>query len=357
MALLVSVPLLFVPTKLWPQTQQAQLNSGQRNHLGNSRQSGTTLPQEYRVGANDVLDINVFEAPELNRSLHVSAGGEISMPLIGSVQAAGLTTQELERALDAKFSEYIKRPQVGVVVTAIHSHPVSVLGAVKDPGTFQLDAPTTLLQILSKAGGLADDAGGEILVMRGGADPAEPNPQEGSSRLFDSASTVAGKTAAPKIQHSESDGAVAKRTLTVNVDHLMESGNPEYNIPIFPGDIITVNHAGIVYVVGGVNRPGGFVMKSNENMTVLKALALAEGLKATSAKSHARIIRMDQETGRRTEIAINLGKMLSGKSADAPLEASDILFVPNSAGKSALLRGTEAAIQTASGVIIWHRYQ
>lgn len=307
------------------------------------------MPDDYRIGAQDLLEVSVFEAPELNRSLRVSAGGEISMPLVGPVQAAGMTARELEKILDARFSKFIKDPQVGVYVRAIQSHPISVLGAVKNPGTFQLQAPMTLLQVLSKAGGLADDAGDEVLIMRGAASLWDTGPSDNSIQQDSLASPV------PSVV-GRSDASGPKGTFKVNLHNLLESGNPVYNVTVYSGDIVTVNHGGIVYVVGGVNRPGGFVMKNNERMTVLKAIALAEGLKGTSAKGRTRIIRADQSSGRRVEIPINLGRILSGKAADAPLEASDILFVPDSTGKRALLKGAEAAVQTASGVLIFHQY-
>ena len=113
--------------------------------------------------------------------------------------------------------------------------------------------------------------------------------------------------------------------------------------------------AGIVYVVGEVRKPGGFVLKSNENISVLQAIALAEGLSRTAAKGHARIIRTDEGTGQRKEIALDLGKVLAGKAPDPILQAKDIVFVPNSAARSALTRGLEVTLQTVSGVVIFRR--
>src|SRR5690348_10196147 len=169
--------LLLVPWGPRSQAQQSQsagkpIQSATQTSQVSSNPSGAERPEltpDYQIGAQDVLEVNVFEAPELNRSLRVSASGKISMPLIGSVQAAGLTVAELENSLGEKYSKYIEEPQVGVLVSAVQSHPVSVLGAVKNPGTFQLQTPTTLLQILAKAGGLTPDAGGEVWIMRGGA--------------------------------------------------------------------------------------------------------------------------------------------------------------------------------------------
>jgi polysaccharide export outer membrane protein len=134
---------------------------------------------------------------------------------------------------------------------------------------------------------------------------------------------------------------------------LVESADSALNVPVRPGDIVKVPRAGIVYVVGEVQKPGGFVLQNNENISVLQALALAEGPTHTSAISRARIIRTDPSTGDRTEIPMNLGKILSGKKPDAFLQPKDIVFVPNSAAKSVFYRGSEAALQTATGVAIY----
>jgi polysaccharide export outer membrane protein len=149
--------------------------------------------------------------------------------------------------------------------------------------------------------------------------------------------------------------AVSAEAVEINLKDLLESGDPSFNVPVFPGDIVKVNRAGIVYVVGEVQKPGGFVLKSNENISVLQALALAEGLTRTSAKSHARIIRTEESSGQRTEIPIDLGKILAGKSEDPMLQPKDIVFVPNSAARSALYRSAEAAISIVTGVVIWRR--
>ena len=301
---------------------------------------------EYRVGAQDVVDINVFEAPELNRSLRVSANGEIAMPLIGAVQASGLTAREIESSLEEKLRAYVNDPHVGVQVTGVESHPVSVLGAVNQPGVFQIRGPKTLLEMLSMAQGLADEAGDKVLVMRGaGLESATGGESKSESAEKD-----------PPGDPSSGTGVKAedKNTIEVNLRQLLDSADPRYNVPIYFGDIVKVVRAGIVYVVGSVQKPGGFVMRTNEQMSVLKALALAEGLTSTAGRKHSRIIRTDPATGQRSEFPIDLGKILDGKKPDVPLQAADIVFVPKSGGKAAFYRGTEAAIATASGVLIFH---
>jgi len=320
-----------------------------------SDQALATEAGEYRIGAHDLLEINVFEAPELNRSLRVSAGGEISMPLLGSIQSAGLTAQDLEGALERRLHTYMKDPHVSVFVNTIESHPVSVVGAVKKPGVFQIRGPKTVLEMLSLAEGLGEDAGDEVLVMRGAglrfvADSARGQNAAGSVPV-----TLPADPPPPRPSRSEAaDESTSASTIHIKLQDLLESGDPQFNVAVFPGDIVKVKRAGAVYVVGDVKKPGGFPVKNDREMSVLKAIALAEGLTTTSAKSRTKIIRTDEKTGERLEIPIDLGKIFAGKVADPPLKPSDIVFVPNSSGKSVFYRGTEAAIATATGFIIFH---
>jgi polysaccharide export outer membrane protein len=303
-------------------------------------------PGDYRIGPQDLLDINIFEAPELNRTVRVSENGEVSMPLLGGIQVAGLTARQLEAAMAARLREYLKDPHVSVMVTAIESHPISVIGEVNKPGVFQVRGSKTLLEMLSMAQGLAPEAGDEVLVMR--------------SAGFNRASDAEQKTVAPG--HSPSGNASADEsalkespeTVSINLRHLLNSRDPKFNVPVYAGDIVKVTRAGIVYVVGAVKRPGGFTVKGNEQMSLLKAIALAEGLSSTSSKGRTRIIRTDESSGKRSEIAVDVGKILDGKEPDMNLQAADIVFIPNSAGKSVLYKGTEAIVATASGLVIFH---
>ena len=139
----------------------------------------------------------------------------------------------------------------------------------------------------------------------------------------------------------------------VNLWELMESKNAALNLLVYPGDIVKVTTAGLVYVVGEVKKPGGFVLKNNQNISLLQALALAEGLTRTSATSQARIIRTDPKTGKRVEIPVNLGKILASKASDPGLQPKDIFFIPNSSAKSAFYRGAESAVSMATGVAIY----
>jgi polysaccharide export outer membrane protein len=282
----------------------------------------------YRIGPEDLLQISVFEAPALNRTVRVSADGEISLPLLGVVQAAGLTSRQLEAALEGFLRRsYMKDPHVSVFVEEIKSHPVSVFGAVGKPGVYQIRGAKTLVEVLSMAQGLAGDAGDTVIVERGGQ--ASPTS---------SASTAAGPQA-----------------IRIPLEALLESGKPRDNVLVYPGDVVKVTRAGIVYVVGEVKKPGGFTLKTNENISVLQALALAEGLTRTSAAKHALIIRTIKASGDREEIPIDLDKILKGRAPDPLLRSRDVVFVPDSTGRAAFYRGAEAALSIAGSVIVYRR--
>jgi len=301
---------------------------------------------EYRIGADDLLDITVFEAPEMNRTLRVSSNGEISLELLGPVKASGLTPQELETVLQEMLRKtYIKNPHVGVFVRELQSRAISVVGAVKMPGVYQIRGAKTVIEALSMAQGLSDDAGDTVLIMRGAGSPAAGGPDAQSNAQIPAEQTGGIVSPGGKNEIDE-----------INLKNLLESSNFALNVPVHPGDIVKVTRAGIVYVVGEVAKPGGFPLKSNENISVLQALALAEGLTRTSAKSRARIIRTDLTTDKRIEIPVDLGKVLASKAPDLMLQPKDIVFVPNSLGKVALYQGTQAALTAATGVAIYGRW-
>ena len=319
-----------------------------------SGSSANSSTHDYRIGAEDLLEIAVFEAPELDRTLRVSANGQISLPLLGSSQAAGLTSRELEVVIQELLRRsYMKDPHVSVFVKDMQSHPVSVFGAVKKPGVFQIRGSKRLIEVLSMTEGLSDDAGDTVVVMR------QAQPAGTTVPMVDG-----GPASAPALQEKAGNGAatqavaggsVSRETLNINLKDLLNSPDSRSNVLIYPGDVIKVTPAGVVYVVGEVKKPGGFVLKTNENISVLQALALAEGPTRTSARSRVRIIRNDGTTGARVEIPIDLGKILAGKLPDPILLPKDIVFVPNSAGRSVLYRGAEAAIGLGTGMAIYRR--
>ncbi|PYT84038.1 MAG: hypothetical protein DMG41_28720 [Acidobacteria bacterium] len=308
-------------------------------------------PQDYRIGFDDVLDISVFEAQELNREVRVSSAGDISLPLLESVYAAGLTPRELELVLEELLRRtYMKDPHVSVFVREMQSHPVSVLGAVRKPGVFQVRGSKTLLEILSLAEGLADDAGETVIIMRG-AGLQNNASRDAEMAPFAKDNAREENTAGPD---PSKHGFPSENIVQVNLKDLLDSSNVHQNPIVNPGDIVKVQRAGIVYVVGEVQRPGGFVMKSNEKISVLQVIALGGGLMRTASKAGARIIHTDEQSGKREQTPIDLAKILAGKAPDPMLEARDIVFVPNSAAKTTFSKGLEVAAQTLTGLLIFH---
>ncbi|MEJ2007965.1 MAG: polysaccharide export protein [Acidobacteriota bacterium] len=326
----------------------ADLNRRLQQLVNSAVSSAQDAPSrgDYHIGPNDQLAINVLEAPDLSVAVRVTADGNISLPLLGTIRAAGMTPRELALVLQALLRRsYMKDPQVTVTVIEMQSHSVSVLGAVQKPGVFQVRGTKTLLEMLSMAGGLATDAGDAVLVMRGAsAEFVRDNaPQFRDVKAAEVRAPEAGREGI-----STPDKTGNKDTIEVSLKRLLDSGDPRYNVPIYPGDIIKVKAAGIVYVVGDVHRPGGYPVKDNEHITVLQVLALGEGLAPNAAKSKAKVIRIAQN-GEQVELPVHLGKILSGKSPDLPLHPRDILFVPKNGAKAV---GSDL-FQTMSRWIIW----
>ena len=281
---------------------------GPQDASGASRTAAAAVPQPlYRIGPDDLLSVSVLQATELNQSVRVSTAGDISMPLIGNVLAAGLTTQELERDIEARFREkFIRDPDVSVIVTEVHSRGVSVVGSVRRPGIVQINGTTLLLELISLAGGLADDAGDSVVILR--------------ARGGDGVTTP--------------DHATVPDAIEVDLKRLMEARDQRANIAVHPGDVVNVRAAALVYVVGAVRKPGAFSVRGNDQLTVLRALALGEGLLPIAAKSGAVVVRTN-DRGDRVEFPVDLEAVLKGRGEDVPLEAQDVLFVPTSGGKVA----------------------
>ena len=294
---------------------------------------------DYRIGPEDLLEISVLEAPDLNRTVRVSDDGTISLALLGSIQTAGLTTRELQTDLQERLrNTYMKDPQVSVFVQEMRSHPVSVFGAVEKPGVYQIRSAKTLIEVLSMAQGLAIDAGETVIVMRHPGDTADPalisllGPT--SPLTTDRSSGAADSSGGPSgLATTESSGT---ESISINLKDLLDSSNPHSNVLVYPGDLVKVSRAGIVYVVGQVRKPGGFLLKTNENVSVLQAIALAEGLAPNAKGKEARIFLAGGTSEAPKELDINLDKIMAGKAPAPFLRPDDVLFIPNSAGKETL---------------------
>ena len=322
---------------------QAQTPKPVDTPLGAGRsQTSTAVPpgpaDDYLIGPDDLLNVFILDVPELSREYRVSTTGTVTFPMLSDpVAAAGVTLSQFSELLasELKTKGLVSDPHVTTSVDQSRLHTVAITGAVKRPQIYQVFTHTTLLDVLSQAEGLADDAGNIAIVHRG--------------ELGVHAQGLNSHT----VLTAEQDEAA--HTVTVDLKRLMGSDDPKLNLDLYPGDRITVPRAGVVYVVGAVNKPGGFTMTpSSHGITVLQAIALAENTKGTAQPDQSIIIRNDPQSPEgRKQIPIDLKKILRGKSPDPTLQAEDILFVPDSTGKRVLHRGIESILQVTTGVAIY----
>jgi polysaccharide export outer membrane protein len=264
------------------------------------------------IGAGDLLEMSVFDTPELSGKLRVSNTGDISLPLVGSLHLGGLKAEEAQNLIRQKLIDgsFLKDPQVTVFIAEYATQNVSVLGEVKNPGIYPAFGSHHLLDYISLAQGLTPLASTRVTVTPAGH-PDDP-------------------------QHVKmTAGATPK---------------PENNPQILPGDTIFVERAGVIYVIGDVARPGGFPLDHDEQLTILQAVALAQGTNSTAAKGSAKLIRTTSSG--RQEVPINLKKILSAKATDLAMQDNDILFVPSSAARNAM-KDIETALPTAAAATIY----
>jgi polysaccharide export outer membrane protein len=289
-------------------------------------------PSTYTLGPGDQLTFNGVAADEIaNKPFRIDADGQLSLPMVGRLTAAGLTLPQFEEALNRRLAIYIREPQVVATIAEFRSQPVSVVGAVRTPGTHQLEGQKTLMEMIALAGGFREDAGNVINITR--------EMQFGMIPL-------------PK---ATTDSSNKFSVAELEIGQFLEAKNPAHNIYIMPHDVISVPKGDLVYVIGGVNKAGGFVLAEKENMSVLQALSLAQGLDRTADSKHAKVFRLRSDEEQRIEIAVNVKKILDGTSLDVPLQAGDILFIPDSTVKRVGMRTMEAIVQMGTGIVIWRR--
>jgi polysaccharide biosynthesis/export protein len=292
--------------------------------------AATAKQEDYVIGSGDLLGVEVFDVAELTRDVRVNESGFVSLPLIPvKIHAAGLTAFQFQDTVAELLQSngLVSNPQVSVSVKERHGEPITMAGAVKTPTIIQAVGRVTLLEGLSQAGGVAADAGENIVITRP-AHAADPNDPSASD-------------AAPS-------------TITVSLNQLLDSGDPKYNITLLGGDVVNVSRAGIVYAVGAVRQNGGFVMTNDhEQMSVLKLLALSGGLVPTAKSHNAVILRRNVETGQRQQVPVDVRKILTLKADDVLMVQNDILFVPDSVADKALRRTGEIAISLATGAALY----
>jgi len=271
----------------------------------------TNLANPLRIGTGDLVEVSVYNVPELSTKARVSSNGEIYLPLVDYVPVGGLTVDQAQALIQKRLSEggFVKNPHVSVFVQEYASQGASVLGEVMRPGNYPVLGQQRLFDVISAAGGFTEKAGQSIVVTH----------------------------------RNQMDKPVSVPLARNATD------SPEGNIPVFPGDTIVVRKADVVYVVGEVGRPSGFLMDGG-HLTVLQAIALAGGTTRTAKLGGAKILRKGPAGISQTPV--ELKKILQAKAPDLSMQADDILFVPTSATKAAAGRTMDAVFQTASALSI-----
>ncbi len=252
--------------------------------------------KEYKIGPKDLLEITVFELPELNQTARVSEDGSISLPLLGRVMIEGLTKEELEKKLAGLLEEkYLRQARVTVFIKEYQSNRVSVIGAVGKPGMYELIGRVSLLEMISQAGGLTDRAASELYILREGEDETQTK-------------------------------------LAIDLNDLIINNNQKLNIQLMPKDVINIPIDQIinVFVFGAVRNPGALQAKLSKRITLLQAIAQAGGTAEGASKSGIVIKRKDNKTGKATEIKVNLKDIIKGKKPDIELQEGDVVYVPES---------------------------
>lgn len=278
-------------------THQSQTPPPQAQSQGpaQDQEAKDVFVKAYRIGPGDLLEIKVFEVEQLNQVVRVSEDGTVTLPLLGQVRIEGSTQSGVVQKLTALLqAKYVKNPQVTVFIKEYKNQQVAVIGAVEKPGSYELVGRKNLLQVISQAGGLTDQASDEIFVLRGGQN---------------------GKTS----------------SIAIDLRDLLVNGNQKLNIPIEPNDVVNVpvDREIKVFVFGRVTQPGALKFKISERVTLLKAIAQAGGLAEGARKGAVTITRKDK-AGKEQKIRVDLGDVLSGKTKDMLLEEGDVVFVPES---------------------------
>jgi polysaccharide biosynthesis/export protein len=268
-----------------------------------------------KLGVGDLIEISVFGVPDLSSKMRISGSGDVYLPLIDYVHIAELTTDEAQELIQKRLEDggFVRGPHVSIFVDESASQAITLVGEVSRPGSYPAIGERRLFDLISAAGGLTDKAGRNVTI-----------------------------------EHRGNPGQQVELQLSSNL-----AEDTQNNVDVFPGDTIIVSRAGIVYVVGDVNRPSGFRIEDN-TLTVLKALALAGGSTRTSALNKTKILR--QTPSGVQEIPINLKKVLYAKAPDMALVKGDVLFIPGSAAKAAAYRTADAAMSmsTALAVVAVH---
>ena len=303
-----------------PAAQPDPADSASLNQLWERRTaSNANANQDYPIGPGDVLRVSVPQLEEINeRKVRVSALGTIELPLLGVVEAGGLTEAGLAQDLDGRLKEYMYNPQASVFVDEYRNREVAVVGAVSKPGLYVLDSPAeTILDVLTEAGGVSESAADELVLIPG---------DDARNARGKSLNAIAGGGA--EMAETALHSAGSAHAVSISLHSTSLTGNGRFmNMPVRPGDVLVVPGGGQVMVVGWVHNPGHFAVGSG--LTVLGAIGEAGGPMYAADTKEITLIRSNKE-GSKTTIPVNLEKISHGEAADIPVKANDVLDVPYS---------------------------
>ena len=301
-------------------------------------------PNDYVVSPEDLLDVYVMDVPEVSRAYRVSSNGLLTLPLLPEpIPVAGENLQQLSHQIATRFHDAGMLNNANVTVSLVETrlNTVMMTGEVKSPQTYPVFGPTHLLDMLVKAGGLTDMAGDAAIVRRG---------------------EIGMRADREEVAKPDADPYTPReQTFTVKIRKLVETGDDSTNILLYPGDHVTVRRAELIYILGAVMRPGGYVLnESRQQITVMKAIAMAGDVNNVAKKSHITILRHEPGAGpeKRSEIPVDYKGMVKGEVADMRLQPDDILYVPESGGVKAMRATMNAAVTigtyAGTSLLIYH---
>jgi len=318
-------------TRQQPQIKQPTQSSGEFNTTPTIIVSPD---QDYLIGPRDVIEIRVEDAPELSFTIPVNADGTFLMSYLGRITAQDKTPEALSREIaDGLRGRYLKNPQVLVVVKQFNSRSFFITGAVQRPGVYQIEGRPSLFKLVTVAGGFKENYGSTAFIMREVKEkkPAATNDQPKMKQVSATLQNTPLRNTADQNADSSSEETAEYITKTVNITGMLR-GIIEKNMYLEPGDYVNIPPADVFYVAGEVNAPGQFPL--SEGTTLRQAMALAQGTTFNAAAGAGVIFRIDQATGRRDEIKVDIGAVMKNRKQDMPLQANDIVMVPNSKGKT-----------------------
>ncbi len=262
------------------------------------------------LSAGDLIDFSVYGVPEMSQRARLNNDGVVYLPLLNEVQLGGLTTNEAQKKTEDLLvaGGFLTNPHVNISVIE-YANGISVLGEIARPGVYPVSGPRRLFDVIASAGGLTPNAGTTVLVRPKNSDEA--------------------------------------RKFTLSKD---PARGLDADIMIAPGDTVYIGKANLVYVVGEVVQPSGFMLDTTEPFTVLKAIAMSRGVTRGAKMDGTRIIRKENGTVR--EIPVNLSKIMKAQAPDVDLQAEDIVYVPASVAKAVGKRTAEVAIGLATGLTL-----